>query len=583
MHVSMVDRRFPPRSAGRAWRVFAIAIGLSLGACASPPARHSPEVVVQPMVTPVAPEQDLMLKLLVAQFALQGNDLAGAARGFTEASVLSSDPMLAEEATRLALSQKDWPLATRALVRWQQLAPGDPGVVQARAWIALGEKHIDEAQSLLAGIAARGDDAAWRLIAQMLLNAEDKDAAADLLARLMTPEPRGASEANRVALSQLAFKLGDKALARRVADAAVTRFHGADAYMWSARLALDRGDKVAARTIYTEAIARDSVNPRLRSGYAALLADAGDNAAAANALAQGPQDDLSYGARAAYAARADDKALLAALYREMEADKSAREGKRIYLLGQVAELIDKREAALAWYREVPEDDEHGFDAQMRIALVLDQLDRTAEALQQLHRLTGVAAGDTEQQRNVWLLEADLLAKRQRFVDALAVYDRALLNLPDDARLLYARALLAVDHGDVAGGERDLRRVLELKPDDAEALNALGYTLADRSQGNDARQHEALDLIQRALKLKPDEPAIIDSMGWVRYRLGDLDASLENLRNAYAKQPDPDIAAHLGEVLWARGQRDEARRVWDEGRKKDARNKALIETIRRLTQ
>ena len=359
--------------------------------------------------------------------------------------------------------------------------------------------------------------------------------------------------------------------------------HGADAYMWSARLALDRGDKVAARTIYTEAIARDSVNPRLRSGYAALLADAGDNAAAANALAQGPQDDLSYGARAAYAARADDKALLAALYREMEADKSAREGKRIYLLGQVAELIDKREAALAWYREVPEDDEHGFDAQMRIALVLDQLDRTAEALQQLHRLTGVAAGDTEQQRNVWLLEADLLAKRQRFVDALAVYDRALLNLPDDARLLYARALLAVDHGDVAGGERDLRRVLELKPDDAEALNALGYTLADRSQGNDARQHEALDLIQRALKLKPDEPAIIDSMGWVRYRLGDLDASLENLRNAYAKQPDPDIAAHLGEVLWARGQRDEARRVWDEGRKKDARNKALIETIRRLTQ
>jgi Flp pilus assembly protein TadD len=172
---------------------------------------------------------------------------------------------------------------------------------------------------------------------------------------------------------------------------------------------------------------------------------------------------------------------------------------------------------------------------------------------------------------------------QRTADALAVYDRAIANLPDDARLLYARALLAVDRGDAGRGERDLRRVLELKPDDAEALNALGYTLADRSPGNEARQHEALELIQRALKLKPDEAAIIDSMGWVRYRLGDLDASLENLRRAYAKQPDPDIAAHLGEVLWARGQHDEARRVWDEGRKKDAGNKALIETIRRLTQ
>jgi tetratricopeptide (TPR) repeat protein len=220
---------------------------------------------------------------------------------------------------------------------------------------------------------------------------------------------------------------------------------------------------------------------------------------------------------------------------------------------------------------------------MRVALVLDQLDRTPEALDHLHRLAGIAAGDTEQQRNVWLLEADLLSRRQRTADALAVYDKALANLPDDARLLYARALLAVDHGDVAGGERDLRRVLVLKPDDAEALNALGYTLADHSKGNDARQHEALELIQHALKLKPDEAAIIDSMGWVRYRLGELDASLENLRRAYAKQPDPDIAAHLGEVLWARGQHDEARRVWDEGRKKDARNKALLETIRRLTQ
>jgi tetratricopeptide (TPR) repeat protein len=538
---------------------------------------------VPPTVRPVAPEQDLMLKLLVAQFALQGNDLAAAAHGFVDASALSADPALAEEATRLALSQKDWPLATQALSRWRQLAPNDPGILQARAWIALGEKRIDGAKSALAEIAARTDDSAWRLIAQLLLNADDKVAAAGLLAGLVEPEPRGANESNRVALSQLAFKLGDKALARRLADAAMARFHGADSYIWSARLALDRGDKAAARAIYAEAIVRDPSSPRLRAGYATLLADEGDNAAAARALAQGSQDDVTYGARAAYAARADDKVLLAALYREIEADKSPREGKRLYLLGQVAELVDRREAALAWYREVPEDDEHAFEAQMRVALVLDQLDRTPEALDHLHRLAGIAAGDTEQQRNVWLLEADLLARRQRTADALAVYDKALANLPDDARLLYARALLAVDHGDVAGGERDLRRVLELKPDDAEALNALGYTLADHSKGNDARQHEALELIQHALKLKPDEAAIIDSMGWVRYRLGELDASLENLRRAYAKQPDPDIAAHLGEVLWARGQHDEARRVWDEGRKKDARNKALLETIRRLTQ
>jgi tetratricopeptide (TPR) repeat protein len=583
MQVSIVGLRFPSRRAVWARATLAIAVVLLLGACASHAPRHAAASAPAPLVRPVAPERDLMLKLLVAQFALQRNDLAAAAHGFVEASALSADPSLAEEATRLALSQKDWPLATQALSHWRQLAPNDPGILQARAWIALGEKRVDDARSALAEIASRADDGAWRLIAQLLLNADDKAAAAGLLADLIAPEPGEASEGNRVALSQLAFKLGDKALARRLADAAVARSHGVDAYMWSARLALDRGDKAAARAIYVEAIEREPANPRLRGGYATLLADAGDNAAAARTLAQGPQDDVTYGARAAYAARADDKALLAALYREIEADKSPREGKRLYLLGQVAELVDRREAALAWYREVPEDDEHAFEAQMRVALVLDQLDRTPEALDHLHRLAGIAAGDTEQQRGVWLLEADLLARRQRTADALAVYDQALANLPDDARLLYARALLAVDHGDVAGGVRDLRRVLELKPDDAEALNALGYTLADRNNGDDARQHEALELIQRALRLKPDEAAIIDSMGWVRYRLGDLDASLENLRRAYAKQPDPDIAAHLGEVLWASGERDEARRVWDEGRKKDARNKALIETIRRLTQ
>ena len=116
------------------------------------------------------------------------------------------------------------------------------------------------------------------------------------------------------------------------------------------------------------------------------------------------------------------------------------------------------------------------------------------------------------------------------------------------------------------------------PDDAEALNALGYTLADRTD----RRAEALELIQRAILLKPDEPAIIDSLGWIRYRMGDLDGSLEELRRAYAKQADPEIAAHLGEVLWVKGDRDEARRVWEQGRKKDAKNKALLETIRRLT-
>lgn len=560
-----------------------VALAVLLGACATSQRKPSDVVApAKPAASPVAIEQDALLKLLAAQFALQNNDLEAGARGYIEAAELSPDPQVSEEAARLALSVKQWPLARRALARWQQLAPEDRGIVQARAWIALGEQRDDDAYADLEALAARGDDQAWRLIAQTLLGAGDKPAAARLLERLATPQHLAAKEGNWIAVSQLAFKLGDKALAQRLADAAVAKFRGGDAYAWNARLALDRGDKAAARQKYAEALKRDPKSLRLRGGYAALLADAGDHAAAARALERGPQDDVTYAARAAYASRADDKAALNALYREMTADKSERSGKRLYLLGQVAELLDRRDAALDWYAEVPDEDEHWFDAQMREAVLLDQLGRNARALDFLHQLQAQTAEDSEQLGNAYLLEAELLTRKQRPRDALAVYARALGALPDDPRLLYARALLAVEQGDVAGAEQDLRRVIDLKPDNADALNALGYTLVDASPRGGPRLGEARELIRRAIELKPNEPAILDSLGWLHYRLGDLDAALTQLRRAYDKQSDPEIAAHLGEVLWVKGERDEARRVWDEGRRKDAKNKALIETVKRLT-
>jgi tetratricopeptide (TPR) repeat protein len=564
----------------RGLRIGAAIVSIALvAACASAPPSRSPATApLTPTAKPVPADADVLAKLLSAQFALQDNDLVVGAQGFADAAALSDDAGIAEEATRLALTTKNWPLARKSLARWQALAPQDSGVLQARAWIALGEGKPDDALADLDALAAQHDEQGWRLVAQTLLAASDKAAAALLLERIATPAHLADSEASWVAVSQLAFKLGDKASAQRIADGAVARFHGGDAYAWSARLAIDRGDKAAARALFAEALKRHPENVRLRGGYAALLADAGDNAAAARALAEGPQDDTTYAARAAYAARANDKQTLTSLYHELDNDKNARTGSRLFLLGQVAELIDKREDALAWYREIAEDDEHWFDAQTREVVVLDQLGRTAQALSFLHQLQAQTGEDSDQLGSAYLLEADLLARKGRTDEARAAYARGLETLPDDPRLLYARALLAAEQGDVPSAERDLRQVIALKPDDAEALNALGYTLADRTD----RRAEALGLIERAIKLKPDEPAIIDSLGWIRYRMGDLDGSLEELRRAYAKQADPEIAAHLGEVLWVKGDRDEARRVWEQGRKKDAKNKALLETIRRLT-
>lgn len=558
----------------------ALAFCAVLGACASVRQPVAPGAAV-PAVRPVAEDRDVLLKTLAAQFALQNNDLPAAARDFSAAAQLSSDPALSEEATRLALAAADWPLARASLARWQALAPKDPGIIQSRAWIALGEQDFESAYTDLDALAARGDDQAWRLIAQALLGAKDPKAATRVLDRLAIPQRLGEKEGNWIAVSQLAFKLGDTPLAQNLADAAVVRFRGADGYAWSARLAIERGDKATARAIYAEALRRQPGNLRLRNGYAALLADAGDAAGAARVIARGPQDDVTYGARAAYLARTGDRPALTALYREVVADKSARSDKRLFLLGQLAEMADRRTEALAWYEQVSDADEHWFDAQLRQAVVLDQLDRTADASALLQRLEDAAAGDSDELGSVYLLEADLLARKNRVQEVQAVYARALAALPDDSRLLYARALFSIEHGEAAAGERDLRHLIELKPDSAEALNALGYTLADRSRRGEPVQREALDLIQRALKLKPDEAAIIDSLGWLRYRMGELDESLTALRSAYAKQPDAEIAAHLGEVLWAKGDRDEARRVWGEGRRKEPGNKTLLETIQRL--
>jgi tetratricopeptide (TPR) repeat protein len=554
------------------------ALAVLLSACASPAAQVRAPTVATQSVVPVARDRDLPLMLIAAEFALQKNDLAGAARGYADAAAISSDPVVAGQATRLARAVKQWPLARASLQRWRQLDPDSAGVLQESAWIALAEGDSERSFLDLERLLEREDASAWRPIAQVLLGAEDKGEAAGLLKRLATPQRLGDSERDWIAMSQLAFKLDDAALADRLSTESLRRFPSAEGYAWSAQLALERGEKERARTQYREALKRDGQSLRLRTGYAALLAEAGDNAGAARALAQGAQTDVIYGARAAYAARADDKALLEALYRDMRADTSPRSGKRLFLLGQVAELIGQDAQAARWYGDVPDSDERWLDAGIRMVVLSDKGGDPAAAMKRIADMRLAVGSDRRETVDLYLLEADLLMRKQRQIDAIAVYSRGLEQLKDEPRLLYARAMAHIDLDDIESGERDLRALLALDPDSADALNALGYTLADRTN----RYVEANALIEKAISIKPDEPAIIDSYGWAQYRLGNLDNAVRLLRQAFEKQPDSEVAAHLGEVLWVRGDRAEARRVWEKGREADADNKILLETMKRLT-
>ncbi len=589
---------------GRGWIL--VAAAALLAACATAPAGKtaargpSPTQPLQRLdVAPDKNESDLIANLLAGELALTDGDPETAVRRYVDAAQASADPAVAEQATHIAIASRQWEPAHTALLRWQALRGDEIGVRQARAMLALHAGADDAAFADLAWLAHQSGGSGWHAVSQALFSAENKNAAGLIFERLLRGD--GATPGNTVraadlgndpqvwiAVGQIAVRLDRGDIAKTLAQRAVERFRTPETYAWAAQVKIVAGDKDGARKLFADALRNAKTasgkeggeeNARLRVAYASLLGDLGDYAQAAAVLAQGPQNDRVFAARAAYLARADaktNKPQVEVLYRQVLAEPEPRPGVRLLLLGQLSELAERKADALKWYAQIDEDDDQWFDAQQRTAILLYDTGRIADGMNLLHELEARVADEAKTLGEVFLLEAEL-AGRKRPADAVGVYDRGLAALPDDTRLLYARALAneGVDRVDEA--IRDLRRVLVLKPDDADAMNALGYTLADRTD----KKAEALALIEKALKLKPGEPAIIDSMGWVQYRLGNLDEATQQLRAAYSKQPDPEIAAHLGEVLWVSGRKDEARQVWEEGRKKDGGNKVLLETIKRL--
>lgn len=556
----------------------AFAVVLALSACTAAAPRRSGVQPGQVQLQPAAVDDDLLAQMLAGEFALGRADLATSAQRYAQAARLSEDPQVAAHATRLALAAKDWKLAREALARWRGLKPDDPGQTQVEASLALSDGFTDVAYKALAKLIESPSQQGWRLIGQVLLGAADKDAAATLLQRLATPlSLAGAPEETWIAMSQLAFKLEAKPYARTLADAALKKFASAGAHGWSAQLAVDEGDKPRAGRDYQQAIALSPKDIRLRAAYALMLGQQGDNKAAAKLLADGPQDDYSYAARAAYVARSNDKSLIQSLYDELKARPSEERVARAHLLGQLAEMLEQKPAALAWYEQVGTDDEDWFSSQVRIAVLVDDQGKHEAALSLAHELQQRVGDQPGALAEAFMLEAELLSKREQHEATQAVYARGLQQMPDDTRLLYSRALHAAGNGMAERAETDLRRVLELKPDDVDATNALGYTLADANRKLD----EALALIEKALKAKPDDAAVIDSYGWVLYRRGDLAGAEKALRRAFDKQSDAEIASHLGEVLWVQGKRDEARAIFEQARLKDAKNKAVVEAMRRL--
>jgi tetratricopeptide (TPR) repeat protein len=338
---------------------------------------------------------------------------------------------------------------------------------------------------------------------------------------------------------------------------------------------LDRGDE--ALPLLRKAIRQHPDDKRLRLAEARLLVDRRKLPEAHRAFSelvrQHPDDDDLRFSLALVSMEIEDwqgaQGLLETLL-----ERDAHRNAALLHLGRVHEELGRPDEALAAYAQVEPGNEY-LPALARQSTLLFERQRGSEAARLLRE---ARASYPEYAVQLYLIEAEAWSRHDQPQRASRLIDQALAEYPGDLNLLYSRAMLAEKRGDLTQLERDLRVILEQEPDNAMALNALGYTLADRTN----RHEEARALIEQAYHLSPDDAAVIDSLGWVNYRLGNLAEAERLLRIALEKLPDAEIAAHLGEVLWARGKQREARKVWAEALKSDPDSDILRRTVQRLT-
>lgn len=515
---------------------------------------------------------------LAGEFALQAGKLDDAAKAYLDAARAGNDATLAERATRIALLAKDNRRATEALALWRKLGGSAQAQAAADATLALRRGDERAARRQLNALLTSQEQGGWQQVVGVLsVGARDPQQSARLLAQLLDDGKLPAELQAWLAFGGLAQKLDQPALAERIVNEVVQRFPG------EPRVALLRASQLRqagkpddARKVLAALDPSLLLVPELRMAVAAEYDELHDYQAASATLAHGPQDDQTYALRAALLARAEDKTALAALYEELRHDAGKPDPERRLLLGRIAEFLERHQEALDWYRGVP-GGEQRWAAKLRAANVLHELRRGPEAYQALHDLQADAAAPEEARRDAYILEADLRSKDKNSTGELDAFARGLAAFPDDPDILYARALGWERRDNIPRAEADFRKILVTDPDSTAALNALGYTLADRT----TRYQEALELIDRARTAEPGNAAIIDSYGWVLYRLGRRDEALTELRRAFSLQKDPEIASHLGEVLWVLGKKEEARKYFDEARKLDPDSRALRRALENI--
>ena len=549
------------------------------------PAVSAPESVARPETQEAAPTQrphleltqDILYKLLVAEIAGQRNQIDVAVKNYLELAGSTRDPEIAARATRIAVYARDDQAAAAGAKIWLELDPESIDAHEVLAVMAVRSGDIDTALTHFDHIVKSPDkllDQKLWVIANLLGKERDQATVRQIMERLMQGHENDPEALYAYAHVLSRMNEDDKALEilEKVLSMAPDNVNANISY---AAILQQQGKAEAATAWIDKALQRNDKDFELRLFYARLLTDKKQYDAARRQfevlIAQAPNNaDVLYALGLLYlqSNRLDE----AATYFQRLSTLDQHAGEAGYYLGRIAEEKGDLQKAASWYQSLS-DGVNYFDAQVRLGLILarqGKLDEARRHLQNIHT-------DTQEQKNILIqAEAELLADKKLYKDAMAVYDQALEN-DQDLDLLYSRAMLAEKMGRLDILERDLKKIIEHDPKHAQALNALGYTLADRTN----RYQEAYDLIRKAMELSPDDFYILDSMGWVLYRLGRLDESVTYLNKALSARPDPEIAAHLGEVLWVKGDKAAARQIWETAIKETPKDTHLLDVIKRF--
>ncbi|MBN6114254.1 tetratricopeptide repeat protein [Xanthomonas bonasiae] len=557
-----------------------IRIVLLLSALAALPAIGAPTAAptAAAKVPPSAAASSLT-PVLAGEFALQAGQLADASHWYLQAAnEAPGDAGLAERATRIAMLANDNAAAAQALALWRQRAPESLPMRGAEAALALRNGNLRQARGLLVALLRDKDARGWRYALVALVSGNrDPEVAAKVLDQLLDANAIPDQLEAWQEFGRLALRLEQPKLAERIVDQLVKRFPEEPRVALLHATQLQQAGKTEqARALLQGVEPKAPRDPELRGALAYAYDAIGDTAAAARVLALGPQDTQNYGLRASMLAKLQDNAALSALYAELSKETAQPDPERRLLVGKIAEFLKRYQEAVTWYRGVPAGPLRN-EARLRTAGALYELGQKDAAFAEARALQDDAEADDAARRDAYVLEAELRQRSGDDVGELQVFERGLAAYPDDNALLYARGLAWERRDRIDRAEADLRKILVTEPENVAALNALGYTLADRTH----RYREALQLIDRARTADPDNAAIIDSYGWVLYRLGKTQEALVQLRRAWTLFKDPEIAAHIGQVLWEQGKRDEATKYFDEARKLDPKNRALQRAMEKV--